>query len=646
MGTLSELVNKVSTSESNTLEFKSAKGGFPGSFWETYSSFANTQGGIIYLGVKEKDHEYLIDGLSSEKIKAYEKELWDNLNNRGKVSVNILMDRDVQEIETEKGFVLEISVPRAQLSHRPVFLNGLPYGNTYKRDDEGDFICTDEEVRRMYAEANLSEVPQDSRILPNFSFEDDIDKASFDEYRKLFSTMQPTHPWASIEDIDFLTKIGGYRKDRRTKEEGLTLAGMLMFGKFKSITDVDCCPHYFPDYREFNGTIESDRWSDRVYYNGTWEANLFQFFRKVYNKLAASLPKPFALKDGVRVEDSPMHIALREAFANSLIHCDYTVNSNIIVESYRNKYVFSNPGTLLIPLSQYFTGGESKCRNTSLQLMFMLIGNAEKAGSGVDKIIKGWRSANYRYPAIEEKSNKVILTLPLESILSEDVQLTLKKLFGENITSINHEELLILAACATEGYTSNYRMQLVLEKHPSDITLLLKNLCQEGYLIPTGIGKGTTYHLNESFNEAKHPNELITNHSNIEESPSSSYLFSQPTFTNDGVGTSNVVSSESNVVSSGANEVSSNNKAKVKRGKVNPQQLQNQIMEFCKDDYKSLEDIAKGVGKKIKYLNNGFITKMVSEGLLDRKYPKVPTHPDQQYKAHPRKCDDSEPTLF
>lgn len=42
-----------STAEGIDTEFKSARGGVPGSFWESYAAMANTQGGTIVLGVAD-----------------------------------------------------------------------------------------------------------------------------------------------------------------------------------------------------------------------------------------------------------------------------------------------------------------------------------------------------------------------------------------------------------------------------------------------------------------------------------------------------------------------------------------------------------------------------------------------------------------
>lgn len=178
--------------ESTETEFKSAKGGFPGSLWETYSAFANTQGGVIVLGVKERAGHFYLDKLSHEQIVKYKKEFWDNVNNRTHSSVNILKESDVQEGEFNGSHLLIFNIPRASRSQLPVYIKGNP-DNTFKRNHEGDYKCSHDEIRRMYADADI-EHPRDSRILPEFSIENDIDKNSIAQYRQRASANSPAHP--------------------------------------------------------------------------------------------------------------------------------------------------------------------------------------------------------------------------------------------------------------------------------------------------------------------------------------------------------------------------------------------------------------------------------------------------------------------
>lgn len=227
MTTVFEIIQAAQIGETTDWEFKSAKGGLPGSLWETTSAMANTEGGTVVLGVREDGDQVRFDGLNGEQIAKYRKLLWDNLHDRGKVSQNLLSEGDLAVLPVQGVEVLIITIPRAGRTQRPVYLGLKPFGNTFKRRHEGDYHCTDAEVRRMLADADKA--PVDSRILPHFGMED-LDTPSLTQYRQRFRSAKGDHAWLALDDKALLEKLGGWRRDRATGEEGLTLAGLIMFG--------------------------------------------------------------------------------------------------------------------------------------------------------------------------------------------------------------------------------------------------------------------------------------------------------------------------------------------------------------------------------------------------------------------------------
>ena len=198
------LLSSLSLGEETDLEFKSARGGVPGSMWETYSGMANTDGGCILLGV---ENDGTISGLP-DPAKA-RKTVWDLLNNRGQVSVNLLSNDQVRVVPVGEKSVLVMEIPRANRRQRPVYVGQNPINGTYRRNYEGDYLCNPDEVGRMLADQ--SEEPADSRILEHFSI-DDIDPTSLQQYRQRFSARAPDHPWLSLDHRGFLAKLGGCAK--------------------------------------------------------------------------------------------------------------------------------------------------------------------------------------------------------------------------------------------------------------------------------------------------------------------------------------------------------------------------------------------------------------------------------------------------
>ncbi len=615
--------------EAQDLEYKAAKGGLPGSLWETYSAMANTDGGVIVLGVEPSGQ---VSGLADPP--EMRSQFWDTVNNRGKVNINLLSDGDVTEHRLDGKTVLLIRVPRANRRQRPVYVGQNPLTGTYRRNYEGDYHCSEAEVGRMLADR--SDEPADSEILESFSF-GDLDEASIQQYRQRFSARMPDHPWLSEDLRGLLTKLGGWRRERKTGREGLTVAGLLMFGKADAIRSVEGVPEYQVDYRERLSEDPAVRWTDRLTVDGTWEANLFQFYQHIIQRLAADLRLPFQLDEGLfRRGETVVHEAIREALANALIHGDYRGEGGIVVEKYRDRLEVSNPGTLLVSLDQLLRGGISECRNKSLQKMFLMVGAAEQAGSGIDKIRRGWGSQHWRWPSILEQVQpaRVRLVMPMVSLMPEEALAELRQRFGPRFARLSEEEVQAVVTAHVEGQVSNGRMREITNHHPADLTKMLQGLVQKGLVQQDGQRRWATYRLVEP--------KVRTLVGSVH-SPANSTHSGRDSVHKESDSTHNVGSVQNADWDSSLSlqDLDPQVLEELRRmalpaqvsDRLQPDKSRRLILGLCTGRFLTAVHLGELMNRSSAALRARFLKPMVEAGLLRLRYPDKPNRPDQAYTA-------------
>lgn len=270
--------------ENSQLEAKRAKGGVPESVWETYSAFANTNGGLIILGAEEGP-EGEIEYVGVPNPEQLVKKFWDGVHNPSKVSANILTDDSITIETINDCDIIRIQVPRANRHLKPIYIGGNREKGTYRRDGEEDYRCSSEEIVAMIRDA--SNEPLDDAVLEEFS----LDALSWDtvsRYRAVVSAVRPNHPWLKLDDEELLVKLNAIGRTNGEGEFHPTRAGLLMFGFEHEI--VKEYANYFLDYREAD---HERRWADRIAsQDGTWTGNLFDFWTEALPRLTGGLKKP------------------------------------------------------------------------------------------------------------------------------------------------------------------------------------------------------------------------------------------------------------------------------------------------------------------------------------------------------------------
>lgn len=394
--------------ESQTLEFKEASGGLPDDLWETYSAFANTEGGKIVLGVRE-DEPGSFSPVGVQDPRELESEFWKTVRNQRRVEKDVMLYDGVATESTLGVRLLVISVPRAERGTKPVrvYDRRAKAFVAYLRRGESDVVATDSDLRLMTYDG----VPGADRAPLEGYDPEALCGKTIARYRSAFLSSKPLSPWNVDPEEDFLYHIGALARGR----DGLmhpTQAGLLAFGWEYEITSY--LPHYLLDYRE--ESTEGLRWDDRVVsQDSEWSGNVIDFYLTVSGRLARRFRMPFSTNaDGTRHGSrNPATEAANEALVNALAHAYYGGTGSVRVVLRPDRLEVSNPGSMLVDRRVAIAGGFSEARNPTLMRIFSLIGASDRAGSGLCEIWSTWGSLYGSAPVLEERHSPSCVTLSL-----------------------------------------------------------------------------------------------------------------------------------------------------------------------------------------------------------------------------------------
>lgn len=286
-------------------------------------------------------------------------------------------------------------------------------------------------------------------------------------------------------------KIGAAKKSQFDGRIHLTLAGLVFFGDFNTITDE--LPNYFLDYRErLSGET---RWSDRVCSgDGDWSGNIFDFYYKVIDRLTADVKRPFKLdKDLSRIDDTPIHASLRECLANALIHADYYGCRSIVIDKEFRKVTISNPGTFRISIDEAIAGGISDARNGKIFNMFALINVGERSGSGLCDVYNVWEENRFKRPEIVESISPDRVTLTLQIEIDDNLDDNDGNFDGNDGNpdgNLTPNEQIVLTEIVKDASLSAAKIGIKIGISKPSVERIIRSLKQKGYIRREGSTRG------------------------------------------------------------------------------------------------------------------------------------------------------------
>lgn len=350
--------------ESERIEYKSQ---MIDDIYKEVIAFANTDGGVIYLGIDDKGNLIGIDNVDETNTR-----LTNGIRDAIAPDVTMFVRHVLQDNK-----VIQIKV--AEGSYKPYYLKskGMKPTGVYVRQGTSSVQASPEQIRQMIKESD-GDTYEDAR-----SLEQDLSflaaETAFDRYGVEFSTQK-------------------YRALGITRNDIYTNLALLLSDQCHHTTKIavfkdEFCTE-FRDSKEFGGSV-------------------FKQFEDSVTYLALCNKTVSTIKGVVRMDkqDYPEE-AIREALLNAIVHRDYSFSGSIIINVNDSKMEFISLGGLLPGLStEDIRIGISQPRNKKLAEVFHRLRLIESYGTGIRRIFKLYENCPIQ-PVIEVTANAFKIVLP------------------------------------------------------------------------------------------------------------------------------------------------------------------------------------------------------------------------------------------
>ena len=449
-----DLKQCITQGENDTTEFKE---NFDQEVIETAVAFANTDGGIILIGVS--------DGREIRGI-TIGKETLRDISNRISQATEPRVVLEIESVDMEGKSVLLIRIAECRI--KPVSVKGV----CYRRVGNSNRVMSPQEIAQMH----LNTVGQNwDQLLVTSAGIDDIADKKVEWY---LTRRETTRNVAKPQDMSLTALLRNI--DGLSDEETPTHASILFFGKYPQ--------RFFQNTQlrvvRFKGTSVTHPVIDRLDCSGAlWEMvdAAEEFIRKNIRLLSLRTSKSFQRDDKF---EYPLE-ALREAIINALIHRNYQKHSDVRVFIFDNRVEIINPGTFPEGVSPDAPVHEPV--NPILSQFMYDVGFIERYGSGIKmmhRLCREWGNKEPRYE-LHLLETKVIFDSPIQESTFIEIDDISEQLNERQRNALFHVQKS--GQIATKEYVEiNHVSRRVAYEELRDMT-------DKGLLSMIGKGRGTKY---------------------------------------------------------------------------------------------------------------------------------------------------------